>query len=171
MLQQQVQQQEIKMKLVHSTYELRDVKKILEQGLKSPKETKNSEYAHTSSSQVVCFTALEKKRIECDSYGCWGEYHFVLNPEWVRENIEQFREHGEKNSEEQFFEFTRKLRMQSYEGQGHKYADATWNQILSLKPVPIEGIEALVVPSSELVFLDFEIPKNIQLRTYTKRTD
>jgi len=156
------------MKLIHSTHELRDVKKILEQGLKSPKETKNSEYCHTSNSSVICFAALEKKRIEYDIYGCWGDYHFILNDEWLKQNIGQFREHGEKDSEKRFFEFARRIGLQSYKEK--EYVDTAWNQVLSLKPVPIEGIETLVVPKSDLEFIDFYIPEHIKLSVSNKIT-
>jgi hypothetical protein len=149
------------MKIIHSALGLVDARKILSQGLRPPKETGKSWYPYTRDSDIISFIALK----EWDGTSRWGDYHFVLNPEWFRQHITQFREHSDEDSDRYFQRFVKEKGLQPYLGDFKK----TWNQILSLKPVPVEGLDELVIPDSELVFFkDIEIPQNIEVKTYVK---
>ncbi len=151
------------MKLTHSTHDFVNAKKILQEGLRPSIETGICEYPRiTKDSKVICFTALDNLN---DLSSGWGKYHFTLNQNWVRKNYEQFKEHADEFSEEkEFWQFVEKTRLTSYQGMFKK----TFNQILSTKPVPIEGIETLMIPSTnfKLDVTRLDIPKNINIKTY-----
>ena len=157
------------MKLVHSTYELENVRKILREGLKPSKDSGKSEYDITQNSDVICFSARDEKEAEHYMPTVWGIYHFVLNDKWFMENIGQFREHSEdteKDTEKEFWDFVKRAGLQPYEqlSEREKLIGRAYNQILSIQPVPVEGIEELVIPSSEIRFINSGIPKNMKLR-------
>lgn len=151
------------MKLVHSAARLENARKIILEGIKSPRLTGIREHNFPENSDVVCFTALEEdeslKRI-------WGDYHFVLNPRWFVQNLSQFREHKDDFNSKRFEEFLRETRLQAY---GKKSFPETYNQVLSLAPVPLQGIAELVIPETEVCFFnDIILPKSIRLSTYEK---
>lgn len=146
------------MKLVHSSLDLANVRKILQEGIRPSIETGKSWYGI---SPVICFTALHSDE---EIGTAWGEYHFVLNNKWLDQNKKQFRGHGDEFSSEEFSKFLKELNIEEY---SKKY-QRTFNQILSLRTVPTEGIEKLIIPSNTMQgeINGLKVPENINLQTY-----
>lgn len=153
------------MRLVHSTEGLCSIMKILEGGLKSPRDSGRFEWAHMDGSDVICFTALEKEAISRDIPTSWGSYHFILKDNWVLSNLGQFREHSE--DDKLFLNFARKVGLQPY----NVPFPRAWNQVLSLKPIPLEGIDELVIPAAEFKVFNFKMPYGITLRKVERKYD
>ncbi len=147
------------MKLMHSTYDLERVKRILEKGIKRNDKAYLNEIKNP---EKIPFVAMP----EAFPFAK-GDYLFVLREMWFETHKEQFRANY-VNSSPEFIEWVKKSGLKDFESLLYPKAH---NEILSLGAVPLSGIESLVVPETTLTspkFKEIVIPQGIALETYKR---
>jgi len=156
------------MLLEHRTQKMGRLLSILREGIRPSTETRKVGLA-AEPVDVVCFTAINDFQLRHDNPlgRHWGHYPIILDPEYVKQNVDQFRDVNGKAHYKDFKQFVEDLGIKSL----------IWgspvrrvpNQIISLKPIPVEGIEKVIVPfylfrQHERELLDAK-PQHVELYT------
>ncbi|MBT4541176.1 hypothetical protein HOC35_06715 [Candidatus Woesearchaeota archaeon] len=74
-------------------------------------------------------------------------YHFIVSNEWVAKNTTQFKIFASRRSKA-FNEYVSELGLDRYKKQKGSEIYAMPDQIISLKPVPLESLEGVVLQSN-----------------------
>lgn len=170
------------MDLVHSTNGEKAIS-VLKKGLYPT----SSGYAETTYAQsnpdliYFKFMNIFSPR-KLTGWGADGFYHFLLNMDWLRENRAQFEERADPQSPE-FKEFLSEFGI--IDGSYHwDVGDLISDQVISLKPVPVIGLDRLLIgtpfneppdrvidpTSNQEVLLRDLLPKHMKL-FYRKNRD
>lgn len=144
--------------LIHSTADLFCASQILKQGIKPSTETKET-WLNVPSDKIFLIV-----RPDYQKRSVWGDYHFVISKKYIEEHADQFKAHPDSSSDKDFYEFIKGFRIQLYQGYD---CSPAFNQIISLRPIQLEGLEKLFIPKTasqeEVNALKEELPAHIEL--------
>jgi hypothetical protein len=129
---------EQKLRLIHSTNGLESAVRILKQGIQSPKVT-GVGISYSCSVPDKIFLLVK----QCSAKTVWGDYHFVLDNDYVKAFSHQFRVHADLDSDNAF-EFAERFGIKPYEG---NFCMSAYDQIISLSSIPVGGLRELAVES------------------------
>lgn len=147
--------------LVHSTREKEVAIAILREGIKPASKINRTNYGDSFGfrAELVSLTATRlklPKAIEDDAehetfahFGpvCWGSYHFVIRPKYVNENVEYLRNNNKDGYDEDFLRFVKRKSIKRVDDkEKEKVFRGSGNEIVCLRPIPLEGIDSLVLP-------------------------
>jgi len=135
------------MKLVHTTQRV-SIAPILQEGLRCSKETGVKTFSCYNGNYIY-FEAIPNS-YPMESLWPYGNYHFILDNNWLDAHTNQFKVHSVgplKEDEVRMKEFRLFLKNYGIKTLGKSCActPATQFQIVSLQSIPIEALEKLVI--------------------------
>jgi hypothetical protein len=136
------------MYIVHEASDAKEVRKILHQGILPARITGNWRYELVSNPDHIylCIKPFDRNGEDARYEFQWGQYNFVLNDNWVREHAEQFME----NTNRFTLVFGDALNNYGIKARNSTPAhadDRSYLGLVSTKPIPVEGLELLVLSS------------------------
>ncbi len=123
--------------LEHSVQNADNLLRILAEGIQPRSVTKKKDNygvarSHPDYIYIIAFPFFSRQ--------AWGHYHLSLKEDYLREHIEQFRECAERPHDPRFAGFIKENGIISLtEG----YRPEAYRQIISLKPIPVQGLDCL----------------------------
>jgi hypothetical protein len=166
------------MYITHEASDPRSTRKILAEGIFPSNKTGNIIWRNVTNPDWVYLTLRTYDRDGDDAkyYVDWGGgYGFVLNDRWVKEHTDQFMENIDEPRKEYdaalgYYGITAR-RQESFHAHDRSYMG-----LVSTKPIPLEGLELLVVDSKkihEARYAEFRklLPAHMKLLLWDSKTE
>jgi hypothetical protein len=136
----------INMYIIHEAETLTVVEDILSKGILPASETGNHTWSWISNPYLIYMSLSQFDRIGKESayVFTWGTYGLVLNDRWVREHAEQFMDNTDKTNPD-YEAALRRYGITKKNDTCMKSRDRVPECVVSIKPIPAEGIDLLVI--------------------------